>query len=97
MGFAVPFAVGSALVAVWFDCRFEGRRPESPARRLFHAAAAFALLRLSVAVTGQFVDAPALTRLLAVFGILLPAFVYAYLAGVWLMRTLADAVNFARR
>jgi hypothetical protein len=35
--------------------------------------------------------------MVAVFGLFLPALVFAFLTGLWLMRTLADIAGLARR
>ena len=88
--FPISLAVGSALLAIWCDVRLERVRPASPASRIGHTAAAYLILQLAVAATATLDHAPAYEQLCAVFLLVLPCLVYAFLAGVWLMRTLAD-------
>jgi hypothetical protein len=88
--FPISLAVGSALLSIWLDARLEGHRPGSPASRVGHAAAAYLVLQLVVGGTAHLENAPAFERLCALFLLVLPSLVYAFLAGVWLMRTLAD-------
>jgi len=95
-GFQISLAVGSAMLAFWLDLRLEDLRPASPASRVGHAAGAYLVLQLVVAGTVSLDHASAFVRLCAVFLLVLPSLVYAFLAGVWLMRTLAD-VAVARR
>jgi hypothetical protein len=89
--FPISLALGSMLLSIWVDLRLERFRPSSPASRIGHAAAAYLVLQLSVAATSAFFEhAPAFEQLAAVFLLVLPCLVYAFLTGVWLMRTLAD-------
>jgi hypothetical protein len=94
--FSVALAIGAALISVWLDMRLDEKRPGAPASRLGHAAAAYLVLQLVVAGTGSLDHPPAFAKLCAIFFLILPSFIYAFLAGVWLMRTLAD-VAIARR
>ena len=97
LGFSVCLAVASALLAVWVDVRLDKRRPASPALRIGHAAAAYLILQGVVAATSGLDQAPMGERLAAIFGLVLPSLVYSFLAGVWLMRTLAEVARLARR
>ena len=91
--------VGAALLlAFWCDLRFGGLRPSGPSRRIVHAAVAYVVLQVAVAVVGK-VDhggelSPAM--LVAVLAVFLPALVYSFLTGMWLLRTLAEATSAAR-
>lgn len=98
-GFGIALAVGSALVALWIDLRWEGQRPGSPMRRLGHSFAAYGVLRLASAATVHLGggNAPLLERVAVLFLLFAPALVYAFLAGFWVLRTLADAAGLARR
>jgi hypothetical protein len=97
LSFALP--VGAALLAVWFDYRFEKQRPESLPRRILHVGLAFAVLKATAVGAGLLVsqDGPQLQRLAVVFGLLLPGIVYGFLSAMWVMRALADAISVARR
>lgn len=98
-GFGIVLAVGAALVALWLDVRLEGRRPGSPIRRMGHSLAAYGVVRLASVATVHLagVGASPARSTVALFLVLAPALVYAFLAGFWVLRTLADATRLARR
>jgi hypothetical protein len=98
MNFPLALAVGTFLLAVWCDARLSEHRPATLVRRIVHVAVSGVLLQLAcvgVALVGP-TDAGVARQLTAVFAVLLPALVYAFLTGLWLMRTLAEA-GLARR
>jgi len=99
MSFAAALAVGAALIAAWLDVRFDGRRPVSLLRRACHLAVGVAVLQATSAGLRYALgaDPSDLRQLVVVFVFLLPSMVYAFLGGLWLMRTLADVVGLARR
>jgi hypothetical protein len=96
--FVVLLAIGALLVAVWLDHRLGERRPSSPVRRVAHAVAAFVVLQLATAGSAYVVHRnPTLGHeLIALFALFLPSLIYAFLSGLWLMRTLADVARLAR-
>jgi hypothetical protein len=98
MSFAAGLVVGAVLVAAWLDVRFDARRPASLMRRACHLAAGIAALQVTSASLPHLLGAnPSdLRQLVVVFCVLLPTMSYAFLAGLWLMRTLADVVGMAR-
>jgi hypothetical protein len=98
MAFAAALGAGAALISLWVDFRLSAHRPESLQRRFVHACVAFVLLQVGVAVAGRVADAHASVgqRMSATFLLLLPSLVYAFLALLWLVRTLADAARTAR-
>ena len=77
--------VAAALLALWFDVRFPALAPASLTRRVGVACAAFVLLWATPVFGGS-----AVAVYTTVFGILLPAFFAAFLAGIWLLRALRD-------
>lgn len=99
LNFAGALALGAALLAWWLDVRLERRRPASPTARIGHVLAASAVIRASVAVSHAVVGSGAATpKLLAVlFVVVLPGLVYAFLTGLWLMRTLAEVARLSGR
>jgi hypothetical protein len=99
LAFTTGLTIGSLVLAVWFDLRLDESRPESYLRRIAHAAVAFLLLEGSTGVLYEArahgVGAFGVTT--GLFLLFLPALVYSFLTGLWLMRTLADVVGLARR
>ena len=98
MSIAGPTTIAALLLAVWFDWRLENRRPESPTRRIVHALAAYLALRAITAGSKALIDDAAADgeRLAVFFVLVLPSLVYAFVAALWLMRTLADVARTAR-
>ena len=97
--FTTGLTIGCLVLAVWFDLRLGDGRPDSYLRRIVHAAVAFLLLEASTGVLyyakANGVGAFGVTT--GLFLLFLPALVYSFLTGLWLMRTLADVVRLARR
>jgi hypothetical protein len=98
-GFGIVLAVGAALVALWIDVRWERRRPQSLMRRMGHSLAAYAVVQLAAVATVHLGgDGTPLGQRVAVLLLLFaPGLVYAFLAGIWVLRSLADAARLARR
>lgn len=98
MSFPVTLALGAFLLAVWVDARFDGQRPPTPRRRAVHIAVSCILLQSASIGAGLLVpdNANAAIRLATVFVVLLPVMVYAFLSGLWLIRSIAEA-GLARR
>ena len=99
LNFAAALAVGGALLACWLDVRLEGRRPASATARIGHALMAFLLVRTTTVIAHEIagVGAHAPTLMVVLFGLVLPGLVYAFLSGLWLMRTLAEVARLSRR
>jgi hypothetical protein len=97
--FVSALGAGAAAIALWLDCRFDARRPESSQRRFVHAVLAFALLQIAVGVFGRFADATAGAgqRMSATFLLLLPSLVYVFLSAVWLVRVVMETERPAGR
>lgn len=98
MNYTITLVLGSFLLATWCDARFEQVRPSKIQWRIGHVVASSVILQLAVIGAAAVVpEGSGLERqLIAVFALLLPVFVYTFLAGLWLLRTLAEA-GFARR
>lgn len=98
MSYTLTLVLGAFLLAAWFDARFERLRPATIQWRLGHVVAASVSLQVGVVAAGAIVpDGAGLERqLVGVFVLLLPGFVYTFVAGLWLLRTLAEAA-LARR
>ena len=97
--FTVALAVGAFLLASWVDARIGDSRPESPIRRSVHVLLGLVVLKLAVVLVGvvHASGVPKIGVLIAVMVFFLPALVYTFLTGLWMMRTLADVSRLARR
>jgi len=97
--FALLLVIGAALLAVWLDFRLGERRPASAVRRFCHVAAAYVVLQIVTVAFEHVAKATATPgqRIVALFLLFLPSLLYAFLSGLWLFRTLADATRLARR
>ena len=79
-------AVGGFLLASWVDAKVGESRPESPMKRI------------GLCLVGVLYLFDSQAGLMAgVFGLFLPALVFAMLTGLWLIRMLADIAGLARR
>ncbi len=98
MSFALSLTVGAAVLASWVDWRLDERRPQSLTWRIAHLAAAFVVLQATTLGFKEFAGdgAGVGQRLGILFVLFLPSLVYAFLTGLWLMRTLADVTRTAR-
>lgn len=85
--FTVLLVVSSALLAFWLAARFPTAGPTTLGYGALHLLCGFAAIR---AIPGLANAATALSaelaRFLVPFGIALPLFTYAFLAGLWLTR-----------
>jgi hypothetical protein len=87
--------LGAAAIAVWVDVRYPRLVPERAERRFAHAGAAFLGAQLLVPVTIQALLGVADSmpvQLVALFALFLPALVYAFLTGIWLLRLLRNVL-----
>lgn len=86
--FVTCFVLGAAVLALWVDRRFPKLAPESLGVQMGVAAVAFVWLQLPVAQGSQ------LRLLLSLFAFgMLPALTTAFLAFMWLMRSLRTALS----
>jgi hypothetical protein len=89
------FALAAAMLAVWVDVRFPALIPEGTHRRIAHAVAALAAAQILVPALLQLLFAAADSRpvvLLGLFLLFLPALVYSFLSGIWLLRLFRGAL-----
>jgi hypothetical protein len=97
--FTTGLTIGCLALAVWLDLRLGESRPASYMRRIGHGVVAFLVLEGSTGVLyyakAHGLGAPGIVA--GVFVLFLPALVYSFLTGLWLMRTLADVARLARR
>lgn len=79
-------ATGAALLALWLYARFPRLAPSSLSWTLLHLVAAVAVLYLVPEGSNSAVGAFG-----AAFFVVLPGFVYAFLASIWMLRLLQAA------
>jgi hypothetical protein len=97
--FTVGLLLGGFLIASWVDAKVGDARPGTPAKRLAHAVAGVLALEGSVGLL-YVVQAATPSQpvfLVAVFALFLPALTYALLAGLWVLRMLAELAHIAGR
>jgi hypothetical protein len=98
MNFTFALVLGAFLLAAWADMRLEQHRPASLRSLVVHVVVSCVLLQIATIGVALIVGQHGGTgrQFTAAFGLLLPTLVYAFLSGLWLIRTLAD-VGLARR
>jgi hypothetical protein len=84
--FLAALAVGSALIGFWIALRFPDRGPETVAFALFHVIASFAVGWAAANALATLVGFGRTIAFAAVFGLVLPALAYTFLAGAWFLR-----------
>jgi hypothetical protein len=96
--FMLALSAAAVVLAVWLDLRVGESRPKSPSRRIVHSGVAYILLQASMAVLRYVDDAGAssIGMATAVFVFFLPTLVYAFLTGLWLVRSVAELARAPR-
>lgn len=85
--FVVALAAGAALIAAWCHVRFPSLAPERLGRTMLHLVAAVALVSLApTAASGH-------SLFVALFCVVLPALVYAFLSTLWMLRLAQTALG----
>jgi hypothetical protein len=84
--FFYVLVTGAALLAMWILVRYAGFGPRSLFWAGAHAVVAYVLLRLVPVVLGTIGTGEVVARYAAVFGVVLPMFVYGFLSGGWVTR-----------
>jgi hypothetical protein len=91
--FVFLLAIGGALIALWIDARFPRLAPETLRASFVHAALAFvALAFVPAAIDPMLGAADAVVRVVAIFGVVFPVLVYAFLAFTWLAKPLVSSL-----
>ena len=97
--FSVLFIAAAAVVAIWIVVRFPERAPTEFRRALIH---------FGVSMVGMYLISPILRHDLAalpqpfqlylsLFGVLLPALTYRFVATIWLLRLATGSLRSAMR
>lgn len=84
--FIAGLAVGSALIGFWIAFRFPDFGPTTIGFALFHVMASFAVGWAAAAALTPLVSFGRTAAFAAVFGLVLPALAYTFLAGAWVLK-----------
>ena len=90
--FAIALGIGAALLAFWVQYRFPKFAPETVGWAMLHLVATMALCQLTHTVFGTLELQP-LGLMALVFGLALPTLVYAFIAGMWIVRIAQGAMG----
>jgi hypothetical protein len=88
--FLLALGVGSALIAFWFVARFPERCPHSLKRALLHVGAALTVGWVAPDIFNVVSSHGLAAAFAAVFTILLPALVYTFLSGAWVLKLMHE-------
>jgi hypothetical protein len=95
-GLVLSLSVGGAILALWTDLRYQGLAPDGVRSRLVHVFVSLTVLQfLAPPAVGIVVGAgqSVPSELLALFLVYLPVQIYAWLAAIWILRTLHAALQ----
>jgi hypothetical protein len=90
MAYTLTLTLGAAMLAFWLDARFPGLRPKTAAKGLIHAAIGVFTMFGAAGLLQLVYGIPDKAFMAMVLGVFLPSLVYALLAGLWMLRALAD-------
>jgi hypothetical protein len=86
--------VGAAMLAVWVDGRLGERSPSTIVKVLLHGLAAYLVVHLAASVAVPLFDPSAFVRTMAaLFLIVMPAWVYAFLVSLWALKLVRSAAS----
>jgi hypothetical protein len=86
----VSQVLGAANLALWLEVRFGGRRKRAGRVLIGHLVASFALLNVMPYLVESLAESGSARAAIVLFGLLLPALVYTFLASLWLLTYLRD-------
>ncbi len=95
-GLVLAIATGAGVIAFWIDARWGGLAPQRPGLRLVHVVIAiFVAQYVAPAVMSAILPSgrSVALEMTALFAIFLPALVYVFLSGIWLLRLLHRALQ----
>jgi hypothetical protein len=85
--------IGAAVLALWADTRLSERTPETMVKVLIHGIGAFVAVRLAAVVApAVFHRGSAALTMIALFGLVLPGWIYAFLASFWAMKLVRNVL-----
>jgi hypothetical protein len=95
--FLVGLAVGSALIGFWIALRFPDRGPTTFHFALFHVMASFAIGWAAANALATIAGYGTTAAFTAIFGLVLPALAYTFLAGAWFLKLAHSQISHHRR
>jgi hypothetical protein len=90
MAYTLTLTLGAAVLAFWLDARFPGLRPKTAAQGLIHAAIGVFTMFGAAGLLQLVYGIPDGAFMAMVLGVFLPSLVYSLLAGLWMLRALAN-------
>jgi hypothetical protein len=84
--FLAALATGSAVIAFWAAVRFPDVGPDGFATAVLHVFVSFGVGWAAANLFAVLVSFGKVAAFGGIFGIVLPALVYAFLAGAWFLR-----------
>jgi hypothetical protein len=90
MAYTLTLTLGAALLAFWLDARLPGLRPKTAAQGLIHATVGVFTMFGAAGLLQLVYGIPDGAFMAMVLGVFLPSLVYALLAGLWMLRALAN-------
>lgn len=84
--FLAALAVGSAVIGFWVAARFPDRTPENMRRALLHLFISFGLGWAAADALSALTVYGKTVAFCAIFGLVMPALAYTFLAGAWFLR-----------
>lgn len=90
---ATAILIGAAGLALWLDARLGDRGSKSIVRVLIHWAGALIAVRATAVFAPAVMDQESVAvTMVALFGLVLPGWIYAFLASLWAMKLLRSAL-----
>jgi len=89
----ITLTVGTAVLALWSYVRWPGAAPATMKGAVLRVIISLVLLQVGAAAFDLGVEAAPSLAILLVFGAVLPALTYAFLASIWFLKAFADQIN----
>jgi hypothetical protein len=95
--FTLALTLAAGMLAAWIDVRLGEARPAEPMQRVVHVGLSIFGLFAATGLLYLVHGVPQGLFMVVVLTVFVPALVYALLAGIWMMRALADLTGLAGR
>ena len=91
--FLLALGAGAAFLAFWLVARFPDRAPANFRVAMIHVMASFGIGWVAPTAFGVAISFGRTAAFVAIFGILLPVLVYAFLSAAWFLKLAHDAIS----